>query len=218
MYTFVYTDAMERIRSQDQDHATLADEALAWVVRAKRPLRSLEFLHALAFKIDAEIVEFGDEDLHDIDLIISLSAGLIVEDKQSGTVRLVHYTAQNFFEETWREFIPTAEITIAIKCIKYLSLPPFMAGPCSNDDEMEKRLAGYPLLDYSAKHWALHVSASDADQLISAYAPVQDAILQFLRNTSLVHAATQVMEATSYRYHRYADNYARNTHALHLVA
>lgn len=91
MYTFVYTDAMERIRSQDQDHAKLADEALAWVVRAKRPLRSLEFLHA--FEIDAEIVEFGDEDLHDIDLIISLSAGLIVEDKQSGTVRLVHYTA-----------------------------------------------------------------------------------------------------------------------------
>lgn len=66
---------------------------------ARLPLSSLEFRHALAIKVDADIFEFGEDDLHDIDLTISVYAGLIVEDKTSGIIRLVHSTAQNFLDK-----------------------------------------------------------------------------------------------------------------------
>ncbi|KAI7204219.1 hypothetical protein KC316_g1793 [Hortaea werneckii] len=192
VYAKVYSDAMVRIRSQEREHSALAEEALSWVVRARRPLRSQEFRHGLAVELDSEMCDCGEEDLHDIDLIIALCAGLIAVHEQSGTIRLVHYTAQKFFEDSWQRWSPSAESTIAMKCLKYLSLQPLRIGPCGND-ELDVRLYTYPLLDYSAKYWAIHADGSTEDDRVT------DAALSFLRNE------------------KYATNHTEGIQGLHLI-
>ncbi|KAI7227089.1 hypothetical protein KC330_g8551, partial [Hortaea werneckii] len=211
VYAKVYSDAMVRIRSQEREHSALAEEALSWIVRARRPLRSQEFRHGLAVELDSEMCDCGEEDLHDIDLIIALCAGLIAVHEQSGTIRLVHYTAQKFFEDSWQRWSPSAESTIAMKCLKYLSLQPLRIGPCSNDDELDVRLYTYPLLDYSANYWAIHVDGGTEDDRVT------DAALSFLRNEKSVLAASQVLEIPSYKFYGYATNYTKGTQGLHLI-
>lgn len=217
VYARVYSDAMARIRSQDPGHAARAEEAISWIACARRPLNSLEFRHALAVDDNAQACEFGEDDLDDVDLIVSACAGLITEDEQSGTIRLVHYTAQKFFEQSWRGWMPNSEVTIALKCLKYLSLTPFMEGPSKSDTEMANRLAAYPLLAYAAKHWPDHLLAGGYHANTLQYDLMQDSALSFLRNDMLVLSATQAMEAAAFGYMNCTLAYPSDTQGTHLA-
>lgn len=66
-----------------------------------------------------------DESLPDTDDVIGVCAGLVTFDEQSQTVRLVHYTTQEFFEKTQSRWLPDAEGLLARACIRYISLDVF---------------------------------------------------------------------------------------------
>ncbi|KID73321.1 hypothetical protein MBR_07197, partial [Metarhizium brunneum ARSEF 3297] len=51
------------------------------------------------------------------EVIGSVCAGLVTIDKDSDTVRLVHYTAQTYFERSWTEFFPGAHTNLAKLCL-----------------------------------------------------------------------------------------------------
>ena len=75
---------------------------------------------------------------------------IVVTDEESDVVRLVHYTAQEFFEKH-----PVLDPTIAQQiitnaCITYLSLDVFDTGPCVNNQALWQRFEEYPLLCYAA--------------------------------------------------------------------
>ncbi len=81
---------MERINGQEAGFRLLAKNVLLWIICAKRPLTTSELQHALA-------VEFGEAKLDincfpEIKDMISVCARLVTVDKESGIIRLVHYT------------------------------------------------------------------------------------------------------------------------------
>ncbi|KAF8180043.1 hypothetical protein K438DRAFT_1603145, partial [Mycena galopus ATCC 62051] len=89
-----YNTAMERIEAQNEDNRKTAHSTLVWVANAKRPLKVSEITAALA-------IEPGDRQLHkenvrDIEIILSVCAGLVILDEQLKVVRLVHYTMQEY--------------------------------------------------------------------------------------------------------------------------
>jgi hypothetical protein len=84
-YDEAYNAAMERIFAQGEGSSDMAKKILAWILCAHRPLSILELLHALAVEPgDTEIVE---DNILGTELLLTICAGLVTIDKQSGSVR-----------------------------------------------------------------------------------------------------------------------------------
>jgi hypothetical protein len=117
---------MKRIAGQVKDQKELAKQVLSWITCAKRPLTTSGLQHALAVEEGESTLD--KENLPQIEDMVSVCAGLVTVDQESGIVRLVHYTTQEYFERTQRKWFPNAEIDITTICITYLSYPIFDCG------------------------------------------------------------------------------------------
>lgn len=71
---------------------------------AKSPLTTPELQHALA--VEAGDVELGEDNIQEIEEVVSVCAGLVTVDEQSDIIRLVHYTTQEYFERTQTRWFP----------------------------------------------------------------------------------------------------------------
>ena len=153
-----YEQAMERINGQKRGLRDLALQALAWITFAKRPLNTVELQHALA--IEEGETELDDANLPEVDDILSVCAGLVTVDEDSNIIRLVHYTTQEYFEQTHARWFPDAELNLSTYCLTYLSFQPFSNGPCEMRGDLKKRVLANPLYRYAAAHWGDHVRES----------------------------------------------------------
>lgn len=131
-------------------------DVLSWVARAKRPLSVSELLHALATELDES--EFHDDNIPDLDDIVSACAGLITTTAgpSRDKIRFIHFTAREYFERKWMIWFPDAEGGITSICLTYLSFDVFQDGPCSSNTDLMKRVDQYPLYSYAAKNWGRH--------------------------------------------------------------
>jgi len=82
---------MERINDQRSGFKELAEQVLSWITYAQRPLTILELQHALA--VESGEPKLDEENLSDIEDLVSVCAGLVTVDQESSIVRLVHLTA-----------------------------------------------------------------------------------------------------------------------------
>ena len=130
----MYTEAMERISGQPQNDVALATEFLGWIVRARRPLTEIELQYALAVEVEEEVSDFDQGNSLPIAAPTSLCAGLVTKVYSSGIVQLVHYTAQKSFEDSWARCIPTVRKSVALKCVRYLTLLPSSSSSCSRHE------------------------------------------------------------------------------------
>ncbi|KAJ6574297.1 hypothetical protein B0H19DRAFT_985951, partial [Mycena capillaripes] len=89
-----YDEAMKRITQQNEESRSTAYSTLTWVANAKRPLTALELQTALAIEPGTKALD--KDNMLDIDIILSVCAGLIIIDEQVSVVRLVHYTTQEY--------------------------------------------------------------------------------------------------------------------------
>jgi hypothetical protein len=89
---------MDRIEQQDKDFRELAKSVLPWIICAKRPLLTAELQHAMAVEVGDN--ELNTENLPQIEDVVSVCAGLVTIDDKSDIIRLVHYTTQEYFEQT----------------------------------------------------------------------------------------------------------------------
>jgi len=200
---------MQRIRSQDEDDAKLAERVLYWISYALRPLTIIEVQHAIAAESGDE--DFDEDALPDEDVLVSVCAGLVTIDQQSKIIRLVHYTTQEYFERIRITRFPDAQTSIAMACVVYISFDVFAEGSCRSDKEMETRMHKYPFLEYAATHWGDH-ARGDPEEAIKERA------LKFLMHESKVTCSNQVMHLPEYRYFSYSQNFPRGVTGLHLVA
>ncbi|KAJ7444013.1 ectomycorrhiza-induced ankyrin-domain/NACHT-domain-containing protein [Mycena latifolia] len=74
-----YEEAMNRIKNQNKEDRQLAIQALTWVAYAKRPLSVAELQEALAIEPDATTLDV--DNLLDINIVLSVCAGLIIVDE-----------------------------------------------------------------------------------------------------------------------------------------
>ncbi|KAF2230326.1 hypothetical protein EV356DRAFT_418902, partial [Viridothelium virens] len=114
-----YDNVMARIQGQDEMVARIALQVLCWVCYTLRPLTLRELQHALA--IEPGTTELNEDNvISDDDDILSCCAGLVVIDGSNNTVRLVHYTAKDYFIKNRQKWFPEAEKTLSKACITYL--------------------------------------------------------------------------------------------------
>ncbi|KAL7795634.1 hypothetical protein V8C43DRAFT_279577 [Trichoderma afarasin] len=118
-----YEFAWERINGQKEGFRNLATRVLTWISFAKRPLYTKELQHALAVKIGTDVLD--EDDIPQVQDMVSFCAGLVTVDEESDVIRLAHYTTQEFFDRKKSDWFPDAEVMIAATCISYLSLDEF---------------------------------------------------------------------------------------------
>ncbi|KAJ7842548.1 ankyrin repeat-containing domain protein [Mycena olivaceomarginata] len=113
-----YENTMNRIDAQPSGDRKIARSALTWVVNAQRPLTILELCVALAIEPGSK--ELDNANITDIDIILSVCAGLVIMEKHSSLVRLVHFTAQNYLDRIQTEKFPDAHFEITQSLLTYL--------------------------------------------------------------------------------------------------
>jgi ankyrin repeat protein len=156
-YDGAYGDAMHRIGCQLPDEGGLAKQALMWITLVKRPLTTTELQHALAVEIG--LSKLDEDNVSQIEDIVSVCAGLVTVDKERNLVRLVHYTTQEYFERNRDRWFPEAEAIITDTCVTYLSFDAFGSGICATDEEFKERMDTYALYRYATKEWGDHARA-----------------------------------------------------------
>ena len=203
-----YDEAMNRIQGQVQEHSQLALSALAWISNALRPLKLDELKEALA--IQPGDPELDEEAIPEEALIVSVSAGLITIDNESETMRLVHFTVEEYFRGSKQRWFPHAHTQIAETCLTYLSFDEFESGACSSDEEYKTRLKRNCLLEYASRNWGLH--ASRAENTIG------DVALSFLLDERKVSCASQILIKEDVWPYGSVANIPKQFTGLHLTA
>ncbi|KAL7907040.1 ankyrin repeat-containing domain protein [Trichoderma velutinum] len=157
-YDYAYSAAMDRINQQVSSRSDLAIKALSWITHARRPLSVFELQHALGVEVGED--EFDEENVPQVEDIVSTAVGLVTIDEESKIIRLVHYTAQEFFERTKEEWLPDAETYIADICSTYLSYSIFENSCYRYECKFERGVKSYKLYRYAVLNWRHHVTAS----------------------------------------------------------
>ncbi|ORX91468.1 hypothetical protein BCR34DRAFT_501433 [Clohesyomyces aquaticus] len=179
-----YAQAMERIDGQGAGFKMLATNVLLWLTYARRPLKTAKLQHALAIELGSRRLD--EDNVTDLEDIVSACAGLVLVDHKSSIIRLVHYTTQQYFSRTWKTYFQKADDIITEACVTYLSYDGFANGVCLTDEDYEKRICSHPFYDYAAQYWGMHASRSVDEG--------NNLVIDFLHNQNKVAVATHAMK------------------------
>lgn len=154
-----YANALERICSQEPHQAELGRKVLGWIICAARPLNVRELQYGLA-------IQEGDrgldpEGLLETDYLTSFCAGLVVQDKESNLLSLVHSTAFEYFTDQETDLVRAANESLAVACVTHLLMDTFEnEGACVHIDAFIERCTQNPFFRYCAANWGTHVRIS----------------------------------------------------------
>jgi len=151
-----YDVTLERIQAQDDERTKLAMATLTWVCYSERPVQVDELCHALAVEIGA--TDFDPENIPLIGTLLHCCQGLITIDKEASTVRLIHYTVQEYLCGHPGLFSKPHTI-IAETCLTYLNSRQVRSlTPHSLPDDQSM-----PFLKYSSRYWGTHAKRELSD-------------------------------------------------------
>jgi len=151
-----YISMLGRIKRQGEEGARLGMAALMWISHSERHFKVDELCHALA-------VEIGSPNLH-IDNAPSLSTllaccqGLVAVEKATSTVRLIHFTLQEYLR-AHPEIFAAAHSTMAETCLTYLNSQQVKALSISPSPNLRDT----PFLEYSSLYWGVHAKRDLSD-------------------------------------------------------
>ncbi|KAF2812133.1 uncharacterized protein BDZ99DRAFT_383210, partial [Mytilinidion resinicola] len=152
-----YDNAMQRISDQEEDHRRLAFKTLAWVTHVFRPLSLQELQHALA--VEPGDSELDEELLMDAPSITALCAGLVVIDKATYNVNLVHYSTKSYFENKRQKYFTQYHASITLSLATYLTLDALQ------NITISEIVRNYPLASYAAQCLGDHARNSPEDDI-----------------------------------------------------
>ena len=147
---------LDRIKGQGGERARLGMATLMWVSHAERPLKADELLHALAVGIGSP--NFNSDNIPPIGTLLSCCQGLVVIDKEASTVRLIHFTLQEYLR-AHPEIFGTAHSTMAEACLSYLNSQQVQALSTIPSPDLQS----VPFLKYSSLYWGVHAKRELSD-------------------------------------------------------
>jgi len=145
----VYGATIARIKAQVGNKSRLGMAALMWINHAERPLRVDELRHALAVELGSRY--FNARNVPSTSTLVSCCQGLIDVDKEASTVRLIHFTLQEYLS-AHPELFGRPHSAMAEICLTYLSSKQVKA--LSTNPSPDTR--NMPFLEYCSVHWGVH--------------------------------------------------------------
>ena len=197
-----YDGAMQRVNSQLEGYRHLANQLLGWLTYSERLMSVEEIEYALA--IEPGESRLDEDNFSDVIEVVGYCAGLVIVEEDNGytgSLRLVHYTTQEYFRQNSGKHLVDAQQDIAMSCLTYLLYEEFGDGWAyeleEEDDDVytsyypcervaEARLDKYPFLRYAARHWASHASVCEQQA-------IKNLTMTFARHDHKVSSAGQAM-------------------------
>lgn len=159
-----YDGVMGRVFDQDEDRQTIAITALKWVAYANGRLTIDQLLHAIELGLDPDCKDIDNDDLVDLDQVLSCCMGLLAFNREDQTIRLVHYTTQDYIETQFSKL--DAHTLLAKFCLTYLAFEAFSELP--KYSILNSLMEQYPLSHYAARHWLYHARLGAETNLVEA--------------------------------------------------
>jgi len=152
-----YKGTLSRIQAQPGSRSKLGMEVLMWVSHAERPLHVDEFRHALGVEGSTDL---DIRNIPAIETLLSCSLGLVTIEKASSTVRLVHYTLQEYLSNNTNLF-PDPHSTIAEVCLTYLNFPHVRSFPSG----LRSIPPTAPFIGYASCYWGTHAGSKTSENV-----------------------------------------------------
>jgi hypothetical protein len=211
-----YSDALLRIASQDKENVDVAHQVLGWMTYARRPLTIRELQHALS--VEPDQCDLDEEAMIDENLSITVCLGLVTVDQTSHELRLIHYTAQKYFEHKVFEAFTRPHERIASTCLTYLAFKPCQGiDILSSESEIAALEARYALLDYAGLYWGFHARKEEEqlhDQILNLLSPHAT----YLSSRLMVGDAKGLKEEDQHRHWEYPIAYEAQVSGHHMAA
>jgi len=152
-----YRAMLGRIRAQGGERARLGMAVLMWISHSRRPLEVDELCHAIAIRIGSS--DLDNDQIPAIPTWLSCCQGLVMVDKGASTVRLIHFTLQEYLG-THSDLFGKAHATMAETCLTYLNFQHVKdLSACASLDRR-----GMPFLEYSSLYWGTHMRMERSDR------------------------------------------------------
>ena len=145
-----YGATLRRIKAQGEEKAKLGMAVLMWISHSRRPLQVDAICDAIAIRIGSNYL--NRDDIPAISTLIGCCQGLVTVDKGTSTIRLIHFTLQEYLC-TYPDLFDKAHGTIAETCLTYLNFQ--SVKDLSTYSSSDPR--GRPFLEYSSLYWGIHM-------------------------------------------------------------
>lgn len=131
-------------------------QVLLWLHLAYRPLNITELQHALS--VEPDDTEFSEDNIPHHEILLKCCLGLVIIDRETETVRLVHYTLEEFFKDSDNAniYFPNRYTTVSRICLTYLTFENILLA-CNTDEDLEARKTEFAFLEYAACHWGKYM-------------------------------------------------------------
>jgi len=201
-----YDRIVGSLKAQHENSVALALNTLCWLTKAHRTLTINELQIAVAVQPNAS--KLDEEFVPHESVLRDICAGLVVIDDQSGTVRLVHFTVQQYILR--KNVLPRVpESILAIGCTTYLAFDIFGDDTSTSADSLRERLNANPLLDYATRYFTVHIRSCDED--LTKYS-----FLRFLQRKRNVNLYVRIFALNEGRINLYSPQITHSP--LHLAA
>ena len=148
-----YGATLGRIKRQGGEKARLGMATLMWISHSERPLKADELCHALAVEIGSP--NLNTDNVPSIGALLAYCQGLVVVEKEASTVRLIHFTLQEYLR-AHLDLFGAAHSAVAETCLSYLNSHQVEAFSASPPQDM-------PFLEYSSLYWGVHAKRDLSD-------------------------------------------------------
>ena len=155
-----YGGTIERIKEQGGERARLGMAALMWISHSGRLLQLDELLHGLAVEIGS--ADLNAENIPSVETLLSCCLGLVVVDREASTVRLIHFTLQEYLN-TFPDIFGPAHSIMAETCLTHLNFRTITNISSAAPDLSQST----PFLKYSSLYWGLHARREISSFVIS---------------------------------------------------
>ena len=151
-----YDATLGRIKGQGGEKARLGMAALMWISHAERPLKVHELRHALAVEIGS--LNLNIDNVPSIGTLLASCQGLVVVEKEASTVRLIHFTLQEYLR-AHPDLFGAAHSAMAEICLSYLNSQEVKALSISPFPDLQNT----PFVQYSSLYWGVHAKRDLSD-------------------------------------------------------
>ena len=153
-----YTEALTRLKAQKGYKAVLGLKVLMWVLYSERPLRAEELCHALGVEMGA--TDLDPENIPALQTLLASCLGLVTLEASSSTVRLVHFTLQEYLLRDPTLF-HSPHSTIAEFCLTYLNF----GSVRDLSPNLPSAPSTMPFLEYASCYWGEHARRGTTEKV-----------------------------------------------------
>ena len=152
-----YTETLSRIQAQPESRSKLGMDVLMWISHVERPLRVHELCHAFGVEGSSDL---DTQNIPAIETLLACSLGLVVVEESSSTVRLVHYTLQEYLSNNTNLF-PNPHSVIAGVCLTYLNFPHVR----DFSPAIRSVPPTAPFVEYASCYWGTHARSETTESV-----------------------------------------------------